>query len=238
MKSLYQSIIVLSLIIVLVFVGCQPSAKESKLFGEVITKTNISETFKKLRDDQEFTSEDFEDFTNGLTRLVTLSQDSLLGKSVGQIIKEQKVHQRDQIAATAANQAIKVELVLNHDFKYVGMKPTKIDTQDNSMKEIDFMVYEITNKSGKEISNVQGALQFYNKSNEVVKVYPIASNKVTKDQGIKPGETKQIAHPFDHDLNNVRDQTIRNDHQNLIPIWICTSIEFKDGTKIAVTNTL
>lgn len=237
MKSFYQSIIVVSLIIVVILTGCEPGAKESKLYSEIITKTNISDIFKKLRDDKDFTSQDFEYFTNGMTRLVTLAEDSLMGKSIAQVIGEQKSFERDQIAATAANQAIKVELVLNHDFKYVGLKPTQLDNKD-SVKEVDFMVYEIANKSGKEISNVQGILQFIDQNNDVVKVYPIEASKVLKGEVIKAGETKRFAHPFDHDVNNKRDEKIRNEHAQLKPIWVCTMIEFSDGTKIAVTNTL
>jgi len=238
MKSLYQSTIVVFLITVLIFAGCQPSAKESKLVSEVVTKTNITDLFKKLRDDKDFTAQDFETFTNGMTRLVTLSVDSLMGKSVSQVMTLQKEFEREQIASTAANQATKVELVLNHEFKYVGMKPTQIDNTDNTKKEVDFMVYEVTNKSEKEISNIQGMLQFMDQNNQLVKVYPIVSSKVMKDEVIKPGETKRIAHPFDHDIANVRDEKIRNEHANLRPIWICTMIEFKDGSKISVTNTL
>ncbi len=237
MKSFYQSIVVLSLIIVLVLTSCEPGAKESQLYGEIITKTNISDIFKKLRTDKDFTTQDFEYFTNGMTRLVTLSEDSLMGKTVAQVINEQKLSERDQVAAYAANQAIKVELVLNHEFKYLGMKPTTIDGKD-SVKEVDFLVYELMNKSDKEIIEVRGMLQFLNQDNQLVKAYPIIASKVLKGEVIKPGETKRFTHPFDHDVNNKRDEIVRNDHANLKPVWICTYIEFKDGSKITVTNTL
>ncbi len=239
MKSFYQNSIILSIIFVLLIAGCQPKAKESKLLGEVVTKTNVTEIFKKLRDDMDFTAQDFELFTNGMTRMVTMSVDSLMGKSVGQIIEIQRNFERDQIASTAANQATKIELVMNHEFKYVGMKPTQIDDKDKNKKEIDFLIYEITNKSEKEMTNIEGVLQFMDKDNQLVKVYPIVSSKILKEgEVIKPGETKRFAHPYDHDVNNVRDEKIRNDHANLRPIWICTKIDFKDGSKISVTNTL
>ena len=238
MKSFYRSFTMLSLVLVLVLASCQPNKKESKNLKEIITKTNITELFKTLRDDKDFTSEDFELLTNGMTRLVTLSVDSLLGKSVGQVIQIQKDFRREQTAASAANQATTVELVLNHDFKYIGIKPTEVETKDNSMKDVDFIVYEITNKSEKEIAELQGVLRFMDQNNQLVKVYPILSSKILKGESIKPGETKRIAHPFDHDVNNPRDEKIRNDHANLRPIWICTKIEFKDGSTISVTNTM
>jgi hypothetical protein len=227
------------LIIVLVVSGCQPEPKESKLMGEIISKNNITEVFKKLREDKDFTIKDFELFTNGMTRLVTKSTDSLIGKSIKEVISSQVTFERDQMAATAANQANKVELVMNHEFKYIGLKPQQIDDKENkNKKEIDFIVFEVTNKSDKDMSDIQGALQFYNTKNELVKIYPIVASKMLKDGVIKPGETKRIAHPYDHNVENERDETIRKDHANLRPIWICTSIEFKDGSKISVTNTL
>jgi hypothetical protein len=218
--------------------GCQPDKKESKLLGEIVTKNNITDLFKSLREDKDFTTRDFEYFTNGMTRLVTMSVDSLMGKNVGQIISLQENFERDQMAATAANQATKVELVINHEFKYVGMKPSEYDDKDKNKKEINILVYDVTNKSDKEIVDIEGILQFMDQNNQVVKVYPIISNKIMKGEVIKPGETKRIAHPFDHDATNERDMRIRNEHQSLRPIWICTKIEFKDGSKIAVTNTL
>ncbi|GAB1370587.1 hypothetical protein MASR1M45_06480 [Candidatus Kapaibacterium sp.] len=234
MKSFYQSSLV-ALIMVFVLLSCQPEKKESKFLSEIVTKQNVTSIFKQLRDDKDFTTQDYQYLTNGMTRLVTMSIDSLLGKSVGEIIKLQQNFERDQTAATAANQATKVELVMNHDFKYLGLKPELIaETQ----KDVDFLYYEVTNKSDKEISNLQGVLQFMDTQNNIVKIYPIVLSNIIKDGVIKPGEMKRFMHPFDHDAANVRDQQIRNDHRNLRPIWICTMIEFKDGSKISVTNTL
>lgn len=238
MKSIYQSTIVIFVITVLILAGCEPSAKESKMLNEVVTKTNVTDLLKKLRDDKDFTSQDFEYFANGMTRLVTMSVDSLMGKTIKYVIKAQKDFERDQIAAQAANQATKVELVMNHEFQYIGISPRQIEDQNRTLKEVDFMVYEITNKSDKEIANVQGMLQFMDQNNQLVKVYPIMASKILKDDVVKPGETKRIAHPFDHDVANIRDERIRKEHANLRPIWICTMIEFKDGSKISVTNTL
>ncbi|MBX3044144.1 MAG: hypothetical protein KIT33_04285 [Candidatus Kapabacteria bacterium] len=238
MKSFYQSAIVLLLITVLVFAGCQPQEKESKLLDEVVTKYNITDLFKKLREDKDFKSQDFEYFTNGMTRLVTKSTDSLLGKTIGQVITLQKNHERDEISATAANQATKVELVLNHEFKYVGMNPRNVDLNDNSKREVDFLIYEITNKSEKEITDLEGILQFITPNNETLKIYPIVASKILKDEVLKPGETKRFSHPFNHDINNPNDERVRNEHSSLRPIWIASKIIFKDGSQISVTKTL
>lgn len=238
MKSFYQNSAILLIIIVLIISGCQTGEKKSALLGEIVTKNNVTEIFKKLREDKDFKSRDFELFTNGMTRLVTMSVDSLSGKTVGQVIELQNNFERDQIAATAANQATKIELVLNHEFKYVGMKPTQIEDKDKNKKEIDLIVYEIKNLSEKEITEVQGVLQFMDQNNQIVKVYPIAASKVLKNETIKAGEMKKLIHPYDHDVKNERDEKIRNEHANLRPIWICTEIKFKDGSKISVTNTL
>ncbi len=237
MKSLNRSII-LALISILIITACQPENKESKLMNEIVTKSNITDLFKKLREDKDFRTLDFEFFTNGMTRLVTMNVDSLLGKSVREIIDMQENFERDKMAATAANQATRIELVMNHAFNYVGFKPTEVEDINKKMKDINVLVFDITNKSDKEMVNIEGVIQFYNQNNEIVKVYPVIAKNALKDETIKANETKRISQPFNFDPNNERDKTFRNDHQNLRSVWICSKIEFKDGTKIDVTNTL
>jgi hypothetical protein len=229
-----KSIKILSILVGMMFIinSCQQQSN-SKLFSEKITKTNLMDIVKQIRDDKTINKDDLDYFSNGITRIASAKKDSLIGKTVGEVIALQKELIREQSAATLANQSARVELVMNHEFKFIGMAP-----RDTAGESYDLIVYELKNVSDKEITNLQGAIQFYDQSGQIVKNYPLITKNIMQGKGLKPGESRRFIYPFNHDAKNERDQKMRNEFKDLRPVWIATMIEFVDGTNISVQKAI
>jgi hypothetical protein len=222
-------LLILSILLV-TLVSCQQNTKDPLVYKEIITKDNLPELIKKMGDDENIEVQDLQYFNSGITRLGV--QDSLAGKSVGDVIDMQKEYTLEQNLEATENAANRIAMIMNHNFKYVGIAP-----KDDLAKPLNVIVYEVTNKSDKEMVDIQGALQFVTPNgNKLVKVYPIRSKQTIEKNGpIKPGETRRLMLPYDHTEGNVRDSIVRNIRQ-LKHLWRPVTIEFADGTKFTSAN--
>jgi hypothetical protein len=202
------------------------SDQKSSFLDEKITKDNLNSIAKQIMDEKLMSKEDASLFNSAVNRL-GLTPDSILGKTVGELIaNEDALAQKsvyDQMYATLT----KAEILMKHKIKYLGLKP--FDTLD---KSYDYLVFEVTNTSDKNIATVDGQLRFFNSSSQLVKAYPIELSKVMPNaDGLKPNETRRFVYPFFHDKANQRDEIIRN-AKDLQVLWFPMSISFTDSTKI------
>lgn len=217
-------IIALSITAFLLISCSKPEFSNSPVMQEKITLQNISDLAQKVKAEPTFSKEEIELFANGLIRYAP-TKDSLIGKSVLEVIKMQKDFVRSQSNLFLERSASRVDLAVNHKFHYIGLQPN-----DSEQQMIDIIVFEITNTSDKDIRNLQGVLQFFTQDNQLVKIYNLKMEKA-----LKPGETEKLGNPFLHDKASNRDQIIRNS-TNLKAIWNPTLIEFADGTKKQLIN--
>lgn len=216
------------LAIAVIFTACNTAEKNPAVFNVVVNKDNAAEISDKLKNDQTISTEQIEMVNRGVTRLAVAGNDTLIGLTLGKIYEYQKQFVKDQALIAIDENMTKVGLILNHQFKYVGLVPRQ-DT-------LDFIVYEITNTSDKDIKNITGVLQFYNGQNQLVKQYPLRADiGMKKGEVIKVGETKKIALPYVHDKDNVRDSIMRNTNK-LRTIWQPRGILFADDTKISLNK--
>lgn len=206
--------------------SCQQTEKNPPVYKEVITKENLVELSEKLEQSKELDALDLQYFNAAISRLGVT--DSLAGNTVGAVIKLQKEFARSQAANALISTAPRIELIMNHGFKYVGVAP-----KDDAGTPLNVIVYEITNKSDKDLVDLQGGLQFVTpQGNKLVKVYPIKSKTaIEKNGAIKPGETRRLLLPFDHSNSSVRDSLVRNIN-TLKHLWQPIEITFADGSKI------
>lgn len=219
-----------------IFAGCEQKAKKSPLLNQTITKDNLVQIIKQAADDPLFTAEDMKYLTSGMTTLLSKSVDSLVGKTLVQVIELEMVNERSQMSANLANVATRSELVLNHKFVLVGLAPQN-DSLNN--RELNSIVFDFTNRSDKDIVDFKGALQIYTQNRQLVKNFIMGKIPVLLGNlPIKAGETKRIIYPFVHDPNNNNDMTLRNQWDQMRRIWVPSEIIFADGSKISVTNTL
>lgn len=199
----------------------------SPVLEEKITKENLYQIAQNIYNEKKLTREQVDLFNSAINRY-GLTPDSIVGKTVGELIskEEQTLWQNSgkQLVATLA----KVQILSDHKIKYLGLQP-----QDKDTTKLDILVFEITNSTNKNITDLEGQFRFFDMQNQLVKAYPIKLEKVlTQVRIIKPGETRRFAYPFFHDSNNERDEKIRTG-KDLQILWFPVSMTFSDSTKIS-----
>ena len=211
------------------FFGISSCSNEgsSPVLQEKITKENLYQIAQNIYNEKKLTREQIDLFNSAINRY-GLTTDSIVGKTVEELIskEEQTLWQNSgkQLVSTLA----KVQILTDHKIKYLGLQP-----QDKDTTKLDILVFEITNSSNKDITDLEGQFRFFDMQNQLVKAYPIILAKVmTKAPVIKPGETRRFAYPFFHDPNNERDEKIRSG-KDLQILWFPVSMTFSDSTKIS-----
>lgn len=217
---MFKKIVLTSVLVLFFLTACtKQEYSSSNVMSEKITLHNLKDIAQKIKAEPAMTKEEIELFTNGLIRL-GINKDSVVGKTVLDIIKSQKEFVMKQTKAFCETTASRVDVAINHKFAYVGYQALEQNGQ-----QINAIIFEITNLSDKDIRSVRGQLNFYTPDNQLLKVY----NLIT-DRPIKPGELQRFVSPFTHDKNNQRDEIFRNS-KDLRAIWVPMMIEFVDGSR-------
>lgn len=228
MKNLLKFSILL--VVTVFFASCNQGEKlDAQIYDQKFTKDNVQELLDKVTNDKSISREKMDILTAGITRLSSMNRDTIIGKSLNEVINIEEDFLKQRSIATLNTQGVKVNLVLNHEFKFVGLMPR--DTLD---KSFNIIVIEITNNGKSEMANMQGNLQFYDPNGQVVKSYPITIKNALNGEKIAAGTKKRVAIPYTHDKNNLRDEMMRNDIKNMRAIWVATMIEWADGSQISV----
>jgi hypothetical protein len=206
--------------------SCSGSHPKSSYLQEKITKENLYDLANKIKQENKMTKEDAELFVGAINRL-GLQSDSIVGKTVEQLIKEQDNFIRLSSYNLMISTFAKAEMLMEHKIKYLGLKP-----MDTLGKSYDYLVFEIKNEGNKNITDITGQLRFFTNANQIVKAYPIELNKVLDGNVIKPNETRRFVYPFFHDKDNQRDELIRSG-KDLQVLWFPVSMTFSDSSKIS-----
>ncbi len=221
-------LVMVALFAMLVVSAC--NEKKSPVLNETVNSKNITQVSEKITSDAVISNEELNLFVGGLNRLITTDAE-YEGKSVGEIIELQKTFLRENLNKQVDDAMLRIAISANHEFKFDGMIP--YDTLDISR---NYFRYTVTNPTDKEMTNVEGALTFYNVQGTLVKNYPLKSSLLMKEgETIKPGESRTFNMPFENDPKSPRDQTMRNQFKNLRSVWRAVTVEFSDGTKLTTT---
>jgi hypothetical protein len=204
----------------------------SEVANQQITINNLQNIAENIANDANFSQENIELFINALTRFGG-NKDSIVGKTVQQIIDEQNKFLKERSVEALKASASRINLFLNHTFTYIGISFDDADAN----KKINNIVFDLENSSDKEIKKVEGKLQFYSPHGELVRIFNISTATTipvtsSDEKGIR------FSMPFAHDENNQRDKIVRESRE-LSAVWTPTLIEFSDGTKLVdlVTET-
>ncbi len=227
-----RNLLKLSIVIMatILFASCSQQEKlDSKIYDQKFTKENVQDLLTQVSNDKSISREKMDVLTAGITRLSSMKRDTILGKSLLEIINLEEEFLKQRSIATLNTQGVKVNLVLNHEFKFAGLVAR--DTLD---KSYNLIVIDITNSGKEEMSNMQGNLQFYDPNGQVVKSYPITIKNALNGEKIAAGATKRVVIPYTHDKNNIRDEMMRNDIKNMRAVWVATMIEWANGKQISV----
>lgn len=218
-------------LLIIVLVGlissCGDRKPKSQYLNEKITKNNLYSLAQKIAEENKMTREDIQLLTGAVNRL-GVNADSIVGKSVSELIKIQEEFLRTQDFKQMISILAKAEIIANHTIQYVGMKP--LDTLGNSY---DYLIFDVTNNSSKSIKELVGQFRFLDANGTIIKAYPIELSKVmTASPELKPNETRRFVYPFFHDKNNQRDEMVRA-NKGLQVVWFPTVMEYTDKTKIS-----
>jgi hypothetical protein len=212
-------------IVVFIFASCNNNKKLNyEIANQKITNSNLITITEQIANDNSFKQEDIELFINAITRFGN-ERDSIIGKTVSQLIDEQRDFALNRVVETLKSSGARITLFLNHKFNYEGIK-FDIDSQK---RKINAIVFDITNTSDKEIKQVEGVLQFLTPYGELVKFFNIKTASLIPVS--KDGKGIIFSMPFLHDDNSPRDMLLRTS-KDLSTVWTPTLIEFTDGTKI------
>ena len=216
--------------IIMMIIGCQNQDKKPPILKTEITKDNLPKLADSIDKNTDLTIEQLDHLAQGITRL-TIEQDTLTGKTLDYVLEKQKEYVKKQNVSGLKNNFNRVALIMNHNFKYLGIQPKTMED-----KEWDLIVYQVENLSEKPIKELEGNLQFFTMNNQLVKRYPLRTSVGMNDEVVKPGETKRIALPYVHDSENVRDSVMRYGNKTLKSAWYPETIIFEDGSKITVSK--
>lgn len=215
---------ILIIISSLLFLGCGKSSKsDSAALNKKITLHNIEEITKEIIEDKNISSSDIELFINSITRLGA-TQDSILGKTAKELIDSQEDFLRDRDNEILSNTSTRINLFLQHLFKYEGIT---INDQDKNNR-LNNIIFTIANTSDKPIKKIEGLLSFYSKDGQLIKIYSLSTATEIKPDKSKPA---RFSMPFKHDITSERDNIIRTS-RDLNAVWTPTLLVFSDGEKI------
>lgn len=216
-----------ALLIVAGIYSCNQAEPKSPLLKEVFTENNITELAKKIQHDEVMSLKDITLLNQGLARLGGV-RDSVIGKTIGDIIASQEQLSRDVTVTGLKNTALKTEVNFTHTFKF-----EKFEMKDNEAEKVyaNVMAFTIKNTSSQAITNLQGYINAVDQQNRVVKRFPVNIKKQ-----IAAGIEEQIITPaYKHDINNQNDVFLRQNLQTLRAVWQPLAVTLADGRTIDLT---
>ncbi|MFN3195025.1 MAG: hypothetical protein ACE364_03645 [Chlorobiota bacterium] len=217
MRSISITLIAIAL---LGLASCQQQSKKTPSFFKDTVNFDLLADMKNILDDnsKDLTLEDV-NYLNAAIRYYSPIKDSLLGKTVGELIEGQK----ERTLKTNINlvQATAFSTLFTQSIKF-NIKDFQAVEQENG-KPLNVPTYQFQNISGKEIVKLQGVVDYYNGDNLIKRF------TVEVDKAIPAEKTLNQPYPYNHDVENKRDVFVRNNFNKLRKVWIPTVIEFADG---------
>lgn len=204
------------------------SEKKSSLLNETVQKDNLVEISDKIAEDKDMTREQINFLSAGLDRMSRF-QDSVVGKTVGEIIEAQKKYVHELSARELKINATQAQIAFTHGFKF-----NKLIKVDNDTMQANVFTFALSNNADKSIKNVQGLMNIVNSRNQVLEKYQINVTKV-----FKPGESIDVQTvPYAHNPQNMNHLLIRRAKdrygKSLRSIWQPLHVEFEDGEVISL----
>lgn len=206
------------------------------------TNENKEQVMEKIRKSKDLTGEEVTLLMAALMR-TTLTSGGFEGKTVGQLIQEQKniaaeAEAKEKEAKRLADEAAKKEAAIASELsQYIMVAPFK-----KSFHKADYRNYEyedkinisfvIENKSNKDIKAFKGETIFKDAFGE-----PIRSTTLTYDEGIKAGQKKNWYGELKYNQFMTGQQKFRDTElENMKFEWKPKAIIFKDGSKVGLDD--
>ncbi len=208
--------------------SCNQSEPKSPVLKEVFTESNLTAIVKKVENDDIISIRELTLLNQGIARLSGV-KDSIVGKSVGDVITSQEAVGRDLTIKGLKNTALKTEVNLTHTFKF-----EKLEQKDNPAENVfsNVITFTISNTSSQAITNLQGYVNAVDRQNRVIKRFPINIQKK-----IDAGAQQVIVSPaYKHDNNSELDVFLRQNLNTLRAIWQPLLVTLENGRTIDLTK--
>lgn len=220
MKNLTKAVVIMAIIAILTpFASCQKSG--SKFLSEKIESSNIAELMAKIKDEGSLSKEDTDYLISGITRLGEV-KDSIVGKTISQVIESQKVFTKSNTYSALVAQANRIEMSMALTVRGAQKLMAKNDTIN-----MDGCQLFIKNNSAKEIKAIKGEIRFVNQQSQLIKVLPVNWDNAN----LKPNTEIEHKELWKHNPDVQFDKAYR-ELPNVIPLWVPESITFSDGKKL------
>ncbi len=206
------------------------------------TKDNQEQVMEKVRKSKDLTGEEVGLLIAALMR-TTLSGGGIEGKTVGQLIGEQRkitaeAEAREKEAKRLAEEAAKKEAQVAAELsKHIMAAPFKkafhkANWQNAEYEDKISIAFVFENKSNKDIKAFKGETIFKDAFGEIIKKI-----NLTYDEGIKAGQKKNWYgetkyNQFMEDQRKFRDTEL----ENMKFEWKPKAIIFSDGSKLGLDN--
>jgi hypothetical protein len=198
----------------------------SKLLDQTITKTNLPEIVNSLKSENTMSFDDIALFSNAVGRLSNIKIDTLIGKSVKEVIEMQKEFLKENNFEQLSITTARVAMNMNYEIKYLGLQVVKDTIKGDEGNNI---LYEIKNRQGQAIKKFSGFLQYFNQQNQLIKQFELDNPEVIPANG-----SLQFYKVFKHDPAQIRDSLVRYHSNEMIVRWQPQYLEFSDGTKFEI----
>lgn len=221
MKGLrFFNVFVLALVLVFA-TSCEKKKPASKLLNEKLAANNFFELVEKVSKDTLIPFEEIDFFTTGIARYNNFI-DSLYGKTVKEIIDNEKTLRRKQSSINLITNSIQCF----SRFRYDGWKPVEIEGT-----KYNIFTYTVSNISKIDIRKISGYLQFLTSANQLIRAY-----RINVEQTIKAGQYTQFQSTFKNEENNQNEaflvKALTENPQTIFVSWRPTYIELDNGQKI------
>jgi len=224
MKNFTKSSTILVIILGLLLASC---GKDSVLKNEVYNNANLAEIVEKVKADKNFKKEDIEMFSAGIARFAA-TPDTINGKTIAQIIDQQKDYMRESSVAGLLNTA----LTTSHGFKYLGWQSQELDG-----KQYNLFGFILQNRTKQDMKRMLGLMKFVDQNNVMIRGF-----RINIAQIVKSGMAAQFNSTFPVEPNNASDEKLiellKAKAPNVYVVWQPELVEFANGKKLAINDNI
>lgn len=200
----------------------QNKPQSSNYLNEKITSENLIQLSEKLVADNSITVADI-DYVNSYLGNFGIYRDSILGKTLGEIITSQK--SKDLKNKKIFLSQLSKKTAINHTFAIVLDSITAFD--EVGKKPVSLFYYQMANIGNKDLKQVEGFIEFHDAQGTLIKKFG-----VNMQYNLKAGNTVSQRFPYDFDGNNPRDIYVRENYKNSVIVWVPQKVTFADNSII------
>lgn len=202
--------------------SCEFDEYSAPVFEEKFTEDNVMELCEKVKSEKDITAETLTYFSNGIQRL-SFVKDSLIGKTVKQVIESEKEYVKEYSRNQLINTAGIAVLKLKTENSFYGI--TK--AEDVEQRDYNRLYFLFKNNSNKEIAKIAGEMLFFYRpegEKEQIQLQPIEFEYA---EGISGSGIDTVIFNQPFDPNNKIAVMLRNEASRISGVLNIRNVEFK-----------